>query len=54
MREKEEEEQRIYEEKAWIFLQNRSARRIQKAWRAYKARKLARRKARKCEYILSF
>ncbi|XP_044759955.1 dynein regulatory complex protein 10-like [Coccinella septempunctata] len=47
MAEKEEEEQRIFEEMAMDFLRNRSARRIQRAWRAYWQRKLERRKARK-------
>ncbi|RZB39596.1 IQ domain-containing protein D-like [Asbolus verrucosus] len=47
MAEKEAEEMRIKEEKAWIFLQNRSARRIQRYWRAYRARKLAKKKGRK-------
>lgn len=47
MAEKEEEEQRIFEEMALEFLKNRSARRIQRAWRAYWQRKLERRRAKK-------
>lgn len=47
MAEKEEVERAIYEEKAYEFLKNRSARRIQRYWRAYRERKLARKKARK-------
>lgn len=47
MEEKEQVERKIYEEKAYKFLMNRSARRIQRYWRAYKERKLARKRARK-------
>ena len=47
MQEKEDEEQAIYEEKMYEFLRNRAARRIQRCWRAYKQRKLARKKARR-------
>lgn len=47
MEEKEQVERKIYEEKAYIFLMNRSARRIQRYWRAYKERKLARKRARR-------
>lgn len=47
MAEKEEEERKIFEEKAYQFLMNRSARRIQRFWRAYRERKLARRRARR-------
>ncbi|XP_030755326.1 dynein regulatory complex protein 10-like [Sitophilus oryzae] len=47
MREKGEEEQRIYLEIAFKILMNRSARIIQRAWRAYRARKLAKRKGKK-------
>ncbi|GJQ83721.1 hypothetical protein Trydic_g23203 [Trypoxylus dichotomus] len=47
MAERDEYERRIYEEKAYTFLINRSARRIQRYWRAYRERKRARRKARK-------
>ncbi|XP_045476803.1 dynein regulatory complex protein 10-like [Harmonia axyridis] len=47
MTEKEEEERRIFEEMAIEFLKNRSARRIQRAWRGYWQRKMERKKARK-------
>ncbi|KAL3272631.1 hypothetical protein HHI36_014097 [Cryptolaemus montrouzieri] len=47
MAEKEAEEQRIFEEMAIDFLRNRSARRIQRTWRAYWQRKLERRRGRR-------
>nr|CAI5835098.1 unnamed protein product [Callosobruchus analis] len=47
MAEKYEEEERIFNEMAWQFLLNRSARRIQRYWRAYRERKLARKKGRR-------
>lgn len=47
MAEKAEEERKIFEEKAYQFLLNRSARRIQRYWRAFRERKLARKRARK-------
>lgn len=47
MAEKEEEERKMFEAKAYEFLLNRSARRIQRAWRAYIERKLARKRARR-------
>lgn len=50
MAEKEAEERRIFEEKAYQFLMNRSARRIQRYWRAYRERKLARRRARRSKF----
>lgn len=52
MAEKEEEERKIFEEKAYQFLLNRSARRIQRFWRAYRERKLARKRARKGNQLL--
>lgn len=54
MQEKEDEERAIYEEKAFRFLLNRSARRIQRCWRAYRERKKARRRGRKCNLSLLF
>ncbi|KAJ9596912.1 hypothetical protein L9F63_012037, partial [Diploptera punctata] len=45
MQEKAEEEQAIFEKKMYLFICNRSARRIQRCWRAYKERKLAHIKA---------
>lgn len=50
MREKEEEEMRIFEIKALEFLRNRAARKIQRAWRRYKERKELRKKRRKGNY----
>lgn len=47
MAEKEEEERRVWEAKAFAFLSNRSARRIQRYWKAYVQRKLERRRAKK-------
>ncbi|CAH1964768.1 unnamed protein product [Acanthoscelides obtectus] len=47
MKEKYEEEERIFNEMAWQFLINRSARRIQRYWRAHRERKLARKKGRR-------
>jgi hypothetical protein len=47
MKEKADEEQATLEKKIYAFISNRSARRIQRYWRAYRARKLARRKGRK-------
>ncbi|KAJ4436912.1 hypothetical protein ANN_17044 [Periplaneta americana] len=47
MKEKADEEQRIHEEKTYLFLRSRAARRIQRYWRAYRARKLARKKGKK-------
>ncbi|KAJ9596929.1 hypothetical protein L9F63_012054 [Diploptera punctata] len=47
MKEKEDEEKAILEKKLSTFICNRSAKRIQRYWRAYRARKLARRKGRK-------
>lgn len=47
MAEKEEEERKIFEQMAYEFLMNRAARRIQRFWRAYRERKLARKRARK-------
>ncbi|VEN63554.1 unnamed protein product [Callosobruchus maculatus] len=47
MAEKYDEEERIFNEMAWQFLLNRSARRIQRYWRAYRERKLARKKGRR-------
>jgi hypothetical protein len=47
MKEKADEEQAKLEQKVHDFLCNRAARRIQRHWRAYRARKLARRKGRK-------
>lgn len=47
MKEKADEEQAMLEKKMYDFISNRSARRIQRYWRAYRARKLARRKGRK-------
>lgn len=47
MAEKEEEEHQMFLKIAEEFCENRSARIIQKYWRAYKARKMARRKARR-------
>lgn len=47
MEEKRIEEERIHYEMAYQFLMNRSARIIQRCWRAYKERKLARKKGRK-------
>ncbi|KAK9887967.1 hypothetical protein WA026_000258 [Henosepilachna vigintioctopunctata] len=44
MAEKEEEERQIYEEMAYEFLKNRSARIIQKEWRNHRQRKLDRRR----------
>jgi hypothetical protein len=47
MKEKADEEQATLEKKMSAFIRNRSARQIQRYWRAYRARKLARRKGRK-------
>lgn len=47
MKEKAEEEERIFNEMAFHFLQSRSARIIQRMWRAYIQRKKAKRKGRK-------
>jgi len=47
MKEKADEEQAKLEQKVRDFLCNTAARRIQRQWRAYRARKLARRKGRK-------
>ncbi|PNF43383.1 hypothetical protein B7P43_G13919 [Cryptotermes secundus] len=47
MKEKADEEQARLEKKMYAFITNTSARRIQRYWRAYRARKLARRKGRK-------
>lgn len=47
MAEKEEVETRIFQEKAFKFLMNRSARRIQRCWRAYRERKALRKKSKK-------
>jgi hypothetical protein len=47
MKEKADEEQAALEQKIYVFICNRSARQIQRYWRAYRARKLARRKGRK-------
>lgn len=44
---KEEEDEREWEEKAFIYLSNRSARKIQRYWRAYRQRKIDRRNARR-------
>lgn len=46
MEEREEERMRLFEEDAFNFLLNRSARRIQRAWRDYVDRKKARKRAR--------
>lgn len=53
MEEKRIEEERLANEIAVEFLRNRSARVIQRCWRAYKERKAARKKGRKGEYIAS-
>lgn len=50
MAEKEEEERIAFEEMAYQFLLNRSARRIQRYWRAYHERKLARKRARRGKF----
>ncbi|XP_021938054.1 IQ domain-containing protein D isoform X2 [Zootermopsis nevadensis] len=47
MKEKADEEQTAMEQKIYVFICNRSAQQIQRYWRAYRARKLARRKGRK-------
>ena len=47
MKEKEDEEKAILDKKLHAFICNRSAKRIQRYWRAYRARKLARKKGRK-------
>lgn len=47
MKEKADEEQAILEEKMYAIIRNRAARRIQRYWRAYRARKLAQHKKRK-------
>jgi hypothetical protein len=47
MKEKADDEQAKLEQKVHAFLCNRAARRIQRYWRAYRTRKLARRKGRK-------
>jgi hypothetical protein len=47
MKEKADEEQAALERKMAAFICNRAARQIQRYWRAYRARKLARRKGRK-------
>lgn len=47
MTEKAADEQREFDQKMYIFIINRSARKIQRAWRAYKQRKLTRRKGKK-------
>lgn len=47
MAERDEYERRIYEEKAYVFLINRAARRIQRYWRAFRERRRLRKKARK-------
>ncbi|KAF2902178.1 hypothetical protein ILUMI_04010 [Ignelater luminosus] len=49
MTEKEEEERKVWEAKAYVFLSNRSARRIQRFWKAYVQRKIERRKAKKAK-----
>lgn len=45
MAEREEERMRLFEEDAYNFLLNRSARRIQRAWRDFVDRKKARKRA---------
>lgn len=54
MKEKAEEEERIYNEMAFHLLQSRCARIIQRAWRAYVQRKKARRKGKKGTSTLKF
>lgn len=51
MEEKRIEEERIFNEMAYQFLMNRSARIIQRYWRAYWERRQTRRKGRKGEYL---
>ncbi|KAF2902176.1 hypothetical protein ILUMI_04008 [Ignelater luminosus] len=45
--EKEEEDQQAWEEKAYLYLMNRSARKIQRCWKAYRQRKIERKMAKK-------
>lgn len=54
MAEKREEEKQRFEMMALEFLYNRSARRIQRAWRVYKERKELRKKRRKGKIQLFF
>ena len=47
MKEKEDGEKAVFQKKLNAFIRNRSAKRIQRFWRTYRARKQARRKGRK-------